>query len=59
MLDEFLDPKQNTPEELARHEFVYGFVCFGLGVDDGLNWIEKAAKDGSKEARQFLKHLNK
>ena len=59
MLDEFLDPKQNTPEELACHEFAYGFVCFGLGVKDGLDWIEKAAKDGSREAKQFLKHLNK
>lgn len=59
MIDEFLDPKQNTPKELACHEFVYGFVCFGLGVKDGLDWIEKAAKDGSKEAKQFLKHLNK
>lgn len=59
MIDEFLDPKQNTPEEVACHEFVYGFVCFELGVKDGLDWIEKAAKDGSKEAKQFLKHLNK
>lgn len=37
MIDEFLDPKQNTPEELARHEFVYGFVCFELGVENGLD----------------------
>ncbi len=59
MIDEFLDPKQNTPKELACHEFVYGFVCLGLGVKDGLDWIEKAAKDGSREAKQFLKHLNK
>ena len=59
LIDEFLDPRQNTPEELACHEFAYGFVCFGLGVKDGLDWIEKAATDGSREAKQFLKHLNK
>lgn len=59
LIEEYLDPTQNTPEELACHEFAYGFVCFGLGVKGGLDWIEKAAKDGSREAKQFLKHLNK
>ena len=54
MLDEFLDPKQNTPEELACHEFAYGFVILGLGNNEGLEWIKEAERNGSKEAKIFL-----
>ena len=57
LIDEFLDPRQNTQEELACHEFAYGLVALGLGNDEGLEWIKAAEKDGSKEAKLFLTNL--
>lgn len=57
LIDEILDPTQNSPEELARHEFAFGLAVLGLGNEEGLDWIEKAANDGNKEAKQFLKTL--
>ena len=57
LIDEFLDPRQNTQEELACHEFAYGLVVLGLGNDEGLEWIKAAEKDGSKEAKLFLTNL--
>ena len=57
MLDEFLDPRQNTPEELACHEFAYGLVILGLGNNEGLEWIREAERNGSKEAKIFLNNL--
>lgn len=57
LIEEFLDPNQNTQEELACHEFAYGLVFLGLGNDEGLEWIKAAEKDGSKEAKLFLTNL--
>ena len=57
LIDEFLDPRQNTQEELACHEFAYGLVVLGLGNDEGLEWIKAAEKDGSKDAKLFLTNL--
>ena len=57
LIEEFLDPKQNTLEELACHEFAYGLVVLGLGNDEGLEWIKASEKDGSKEAKLFLTNL--
>ncbi len=54
LIDEFLDPRQNTQEELACHEFAYGLVVLGLGNEKGLEWIKEAEKDGSKEAKLFM-----
>ena len=57
LIDEFLDPRQNTPEELACHEFAYGLVILGLGNNEGLEWIREAERNGSKEAKIFLNNL--